>query len=180
MERLSAARLSGDMDSVGEAVCDDPHICHPRERASSRWLDTSPAWCAAGLPSGPVTFYSSGGRVGDMHRTIVPQGPPSRISISQYPGGHSLAAVRRRHDILHPGVMGGGTYTLHHDGYILGFFRPTPESSEVGIHRLWAFSRGGGALLSDPIDTGFQVIDSVPRFASCGSSTPQTRLAVSD
>ena len=74
MERPSTARLSGDMDSMGEAVSDDPHICHPRERASLGWLDTSPAWCAVGLPSVPVTFHSGGGRVGDMYRTIVPQG----------------------------------------------------------------------------------------------------------
>ena len=76
--------------------------------------------------------------------------------------------------------MGGDAYTLHNDGYILGFFRPTPESGEVGIHRFWAFSRGGGGLLSDPGDTDLRVTDLVPRFASCGSSTPQTRLAASD
>ena len=169
-----------DMNSVGEVVCDDPHICHPRERASSRWLDTSPAWYAAGLPSSPVTFHSGGGHAGDMHWTIVPQGPSSRVPISQYPRGYPFAAVRRRHDILHPRVMGGGAYSLHHDGYILGFFRPSLESGEVGIYRFWAFSRGGGGLLSDTGDTGLRVTYSVPRFASCGSSTPQSRLAASD
>ena len=180
MERPSAVRLSGDMDSVGEAVCDDPHICHPREQASSGWLDTSPAWCAAGVPFGPVTFHPGSGCVGDMHRTIVSQGPPSRISIPQYPGRHSLAAVGRRHDILHPGVMDGGAYTLHHDGYILGLLKPTPESGKVGIHRLWAFFGGGGGVLSDPGDTGLRVTDSIPQFASCGSSTPLMRLAAND
>ena len=161
-------------------MCDDPHICHSSERASSGRLDTSPARSAAGLPSGPVTIHSGGGLVGDMHRTIVPQGPSSRVPISQDPGGYPFAAVRRRHDILHPRVMGGSAYTFHHDGYILGFFRPSLESGEVGIYRVRAFSRGGGRLLSDTGDTGLRATNSVPRFASCGSSTPQTRLATSD
>ena len=41
VERTSVARFSRDVGSMGEAMRDDPHLCHPRKRASSRRLDPS-------------------------------------------------------------------------------------------------------------------------------------------
>ena len=72
MKRTSAAWFPGDVGSMGEVVRDDPHLCHPRKRASSRRLDPSPAWHSAGLSTGPATVHSCCGRLGGVHIATFP------------------------------------------------------------------------------------------------------------
>ena len=67
MECTSDARFSGDVGLMGEAVRVDPHLYHPRERASSRRLDTSSMRHSAGSSSGPTTIHPCGGRIGGVH-----------------------------------------------------------------------------------------------------------------
>ena len=37
-------------------MCDDAHVCHPGKRATSRRMDTPPAWDSTGLPLAPLLF----------------------------------------------------------------------------------------------------------------------------
>ena len=138
MECTSAARFPRGVGSMGEAVRVDPHLCHPRERASSRRLDTSSAPHSAGLSSGPTPIHPCGGRIGGVHSATLPKRLPGKVSAPWHSWRHSLAAICRRCDLFHLGVLGGRAHTLRHDGYLLGSIRPLIEPNKVVLHRLWA------------------------------------------
>ena len=136
VECTSAARFFGDVGSMGEAVRVDPHLCHPRERASSRRLYTSSARHSIGLSSDPTTIHPYSRRIGGVHIATLPKRPPRGVSNPWHSWRHPHTAICRRHDFFHPEVLGGRAHTPRHDGY-LGFFRPPTEPSKVVLHRLW-------------------------------------------
>ena len=177
MERTSAAWFSGNVDSMGEAVRDDPHLCLPRKRASSRRLDPSQARHSAGFSTCPATVHSCCRRLGGVHITTLPQRPSRRFSVPWHPWRHPPAAICRRYDLFHPGVLGGCARTLHHDGYLLRFLKPPTEPSKVVLHRLWAIPGGDGGLLSDFDDSNWRVTDPILGIVSGGSLTTNSGLA---
>ena len=71
MECFTTEGLSGDMDSVGEVVSDDPHFCCSCERAAIRRMDSPLARHSTGLPFGPTPIYSRCGRLGSVHFAAV-------------------------------------------------------------------------------------------------------------
>ena len=73
MECFTTEGLSGDMDSVGEAVRDNPHLCCSCGRAATRRMDPPSARHSTGLSIGPTPIYSRCGRFGCVHIAVVSQ-----------------------------------------------------------------------------------------------------------
>ena len=67
MECFTTEGLSGDLDSVGEAVRDDPHFCSSCEQAATRRKDPPSARHSIGLPFGPTPIYFRCERFGCVH-----------------------------------------------------------------------------------------------------------------
>ena len=71
MECFTTEGLSGDMDSVGEAVRNDPHFCCSCEQAATRRIDSPSARHSTRLSFGPTPIYSCCGRLGCVHFAAV-------------------------------------------------------------------------------------------------------------
>ena len=87
--------LPRDMGAVGEAVCDDTHICHPSERSAIGRMDTPPAWDLARLPTSPSTIHTGCGCVGSVHSSAVLERLPRGVSVTRGPYRRTSTAIRR-------------------------------------------------------------------------------------
>ena len=90
-----AMGLPRDMGAVGEAVCDDAHVCHPSERTTARRMDTPPTLDPAGLPTSPSAIHTDRGCVSGVHSSAVPERLPRGVSATRGPYRRTSAAIRR-------------------------------------------------------------------------------------
>ena len=129
MERTAAMGLPRDMGEVDEAVCDNAHVCHPGKRATARRLDTPPARDLTGLPFSPSAIYFGRGCFSGVHAPNVPERLPHGFSVTRCSYRHTFTTVRRRHDVLCSGSVGGNAHPIHHDEYLLELLWPPAKQS---------------------------------------------------
>ena len=125
----------------------DSNICHPVTGTTTRELDSSPARDPIGLPAGPIIIHPSGGCLSGVYNAIMSERIPHRISVAKRAILRTIAAICRRHDILHPGILGGCAHLIHHDGHFLRLLWPTIKQSEIVLHRIRTISGGVGRVL---------------------------------
>ena len=87
----------------------------------------------ARLPPDPVTLHPSSGRLGIMHIAGMLAWWPYQIIVGQPPQWHTLAAICRRYNILHPEIHDGSTHSFVHDVHRLGFLWSSIEPGQVHL-----------------------------------------------
>ena len=70
-----------DVGVLGETMCFDLHLRRFCERLTARGMDSPSKRHQEGMPSGPLTFHSSNGRLGTMHIAGVFARGPDRILV---------------------------------------------------------------------------------------------------
>ena len=136
--------IPGDIDALGEAMSYDLRLRHPGEWSAARGMDSPSTRHPTGLSSSPITLYPSSGCLGGMHNASVLAQSPIWFPVGQHSRWHTLAAMCKRYDILHPGIHGGGTDTLDHDGNLLGFLGCQTEPGQVQLCGVRFTRRGDG------------------------------------
>ena len=147
VERPSAARVSGDIGTVGEAVRHDPHFCHSNSGTTTRELDPPPTGDLTGLSIGPIIIHPCGRRLSSVYVAIMSEWIPHRFSVAKRVIRCTIVTICQRHDILHPWILGGCAHLVHHDGYFLGLLYPTIEPSKIVVHWIQTIFGGAGGVL---------------------------------
>ena len=129
MERPSAAEVSRDMGAVGEAVRHDSHFYHLGTWATARELDPPPVGDSTGLSIGSIIIYPCSRCLSNVYDVIMSERIPHPISVAKRAYWRTLVAICRRHDFLHPGILGGCAHLVHHEGHFLGLLWLTIEPS---------------------------------------------------
>ena len=125
----------------------DPHIYHHGIGTTARELDPPPAGDPTGLPTGSIIIHPCGGCLSGVYYAIMSERIPHRISVAKSAILRTLAAISRRHDILHPGILGDCAHLIHHDGHFLRLLWPIIKLSEIVLDRIRTISGGVGGVL---------------------------------
>ena len=91
------------------------HFCHPGTRTTARELDPPSAGDSTGLPIGSIIIHPCGGCLSGVYVTIMSERIPHWFSVAKRVILCTLVVICRRHDILHPGILGGCAHLVHHD-----------------------------------------------------------------
>ena len=118
MERTEAIGLPRDMGEVDEAMCENAHVCLLGKRATTRRMDILPARDLTGLPFSPSAIYFGSGCFSGVHAPDVSKRLPHEFSVTWCSYQYTFTTVRRQHDVLCSGKVGGSAHPVHHDDYL--------------------------------------------------------------
>ena len=142
----------------------------------AKGMDSPSGRHPVGMPPGPLTLHPNSGRLDNMHIAGVLVQCSYRILVGRPPQWHTLVAICRRYDILHPWIPGGSADSLLHEGHLIGFLWSSTEPGQVHLCQV-RVTRGGDGLLLGHGDTHWSPTDLVPGGAACPPPPSAPELA---
>ena len=93
MECTQAPRLSGEVGTMDEALCDYIILLCLGEWSAQRRMVPAATWDSAGMSARPSVIHPGCGHIGSMHNAAVLEGSPFGIPDDKHPRGHTSIAI---------------------------------------------------------------------------------------